>query len=349
VAYSQTFNFGQTTLVETFVKDAFELSGIMGAEISGLQADSAITSLNFLLSDWVNRGLNLFTEQKSMFQLNVGQPSYILAPYTVETTEVTASNNQRMLGGTAFSSAGGNASNCFNGNPSTACTQTSPNGYISYTYPTGQTPAIYYVGVQNNANCNYNLVFEYSFDGNVWLNSITIGSTYYPYGQIIWAVASTPINAMAVRIRETGGATLNVQQIYFSIPQTSRILTPISREEWTSYPNKQQQATPSSFYLDRQINPKITLWPTPDNSYQTIVYNQEIQIMDVTALNQNIFIPQRFMKACRFDLAADLALKFRPERALTLKALADESYATAAAEDEEKVPLRIQPNMYSYV
>ncbi len=153
---------------------------------------------------------------------------------------------------------------------------------------------------------------------------------------------------MAVRVRETAGATLNVQQVYFSIPDRSRILTPISREEWTSYPNKQVQATPSSFYLDRQITPKITLWPTPDNSYQTIVFNQEIQIMDVTALNQNIFIPQRFMKACRFDLAADLSLKFSPDRAPVLKSLADEAYMSAAREDEEKVPLRIQPNYYSY-
>ena len=350
MGYSQTFNFGQNTLVETFVKDAFELCGIAGADISGLQSDSALTSLNFLLSNWVNKGLNLFTEQKAMFQINVGQPSYILAPYTVVTTEVTASNNQQILGGTAFSSAGGTATNAFNGTPnaSSPCTQTSPNGYISYTYPTGNTPAIYYIGIQSNVSCNYNLVFEYSFDGNVWINGLTIGAVYYPVGQIIWAVTSAPVNAMAVRVRETGGAVLNVQQIYFSVPTTSRILTPISREEWISYPDKQVQATPSSFYLDRQINPKITLWPTPDNTYQTIVLNQEIQIMDVTSLNQNIFIPQRFMNACRFGLAHEMALKFSLDKADRLGVLSADAYKWAAIEDEEKVPLRIQPNMYSY-
>ncbi len=350
MAYSQTFNFGQNTLVEAFVKDAFELCGISGADISGLQSDSAISSLNFLLSEWVNKGLNLFTEQKAMIQLNVGQPSYILNPYVVKTTEVTASNNRQVLGGTAFSSAGGTAANAFTATPSSnnPCVQTSPNGYISYTYPTGNTPAIYYIGVQSNVSVNYNLVFEYSYDGNVWINSLTVGSTYYPVGQIIWAVASTPINAMSVRIRETGGAVLNVQQIYFSVPQQSRILTAISREEWTSYPNKQVQATPSSFYLDRQINPKITLWPTPDNSYQTLVFNQEIQIMDITGLNQVIFIPQRFMNACRFALAYEMALKFSLEKADRLGVLSEKAYMLAAIEDEEKVPLRIQPNMYSY-
>ena len=88
MAYSQTFNFGQTTLVESFVKDSFELCGISGSDISGLQSDSALLSLNFLLSDWANKGLNLFTEQKAMIQLKVGQPNYPLNSYTIKVTEV---------------------------------------------------------------------------------------------------------------------------------------------------------------------------------------------------------------------------------------------------------------------
>lgn len=90
------------------------------------------------------------------------------------------------------------------------------------------------------------------------------------------------------------------------------------------------------------------MWPTPDNSYQTVVYNQEIQIMDVTALNQNISIPQRFMRACRFDLAHEMSLKFALDRSDTLERLAINAYKEAAIEDEEHVPLRIQPSMYSY-
>lgn len=350
MAYSQTFNFGQTTLVESFVKDSFELCGISGSDISGLQSDSALLSLNFLLSDWANKGLNLFTEQKAMIQLKVGQPNYPLNSYTIKVTEVTASNNTVLSGGVAFSSSGGNAANAFNGSPNSAnpCTQTSPNGYISYTYPQGNTPSVYYIGVQSNVSTNYNLVFEYSYDGNVWMSSLDIGSKYYPVGQIIWAAVNSPVNAQSIRIREIGGATINVQQIYFSMPSFSRTLTPISREEWTSYPNKQTQATPSSYYLDRQIVPALNLWPTPDNSYQTLVFNQQIAIMDVTSLNQNIFIPQRFMNACRFGLAYEMALKFAIDKADRLSLLSTDAYKWAALEDEEKVPVRIQPNMYSY-
>jgi hypothetical protein len=348
VAYSQTFDFNKKTLVRNFVDEAFELCGILGPAIGGLQQASAISSLNFILSSWVNKGLNLFTEQKAMLQLNVGQPSYFLAPYAVMATEVTASNNIRQLGGAAFSNQGGTAANAFDGNASSACTQTSPGGFISYTYSPDTTPSIYYVGIQSNANRDYNLVVEYSFDRNVWFNTLTIGSLFYPLGQIIWAVINAPVNASAIRIRETGASTLDIQEIYFSTPFSSRILTTISREEWTSYPNKQVQATPSSYYIDRQINPRITLWPTPDNSYQTLVYNQEIQLMDVTSLNQNIFIPQRFMNACRLALAYEMSLKFALERSDILGGLSAAAYQEAAIEDSEKVNLRIQPNMLGY-
>jgi len=346
VAYSQTYNFGTTTTVQAFIDEAFELCGKPGSIIDGLEVTSAIRSLNFLLSEWANKGFNLFTIQKCMMQINVGQPSYLMPPYTVEIPECTASNNTRVLGGTAFSSDGGTASNAFNGNPNSACTQNAPDGYISYTYPTGTTPSIYYVGVQNNTSGNYNLVFEYSFDGNTWINGMTIGQQYYPIGQIIWAVVPSPINAKAVRIRETGGGTLNVQQIYFSIPNYSRILTPISRSEWTSYPNKQIQATPSSYYFDRQISPVLTLWPTPDNSYQTLVFNRYQQIMDVTAMNENIQIPQTFMRACSLALASELAYKFAPERYPELNAKKEIAYMAAKVEDVEHVPLRIMPNLY---
>lgn len=348
MAYSQTYNFGTSTLVDTFVRDAFELCGIMGPDITGLHVTSALTSLNFLLSEWINKGINLFTVQKAMFQINVGQPTYILDVATVEVPEVTASNNSRLLGGTPFSSAGGNALSAFDSNPLTSCTQTAADGYISYTYPPGYTPAIYYVGIQSNTSTFYTLLFEYSYDGINWLTSLDMGKQYYPFGQIIWGVPLAPLNAPMVRIRETGGNILNIQEVYFSMPINSIILTPISRAEWTAYPNKQLQAQPTSYYLDRQIQPRLTLWPTPDTTFQTIVYNQTTQIMDVNSLNELISIPQRFMNACRLDLAFQLALKFTIDRADRLEGLSKNSYALAAKEDEQRVPLRLRPELYHY-
>lgn len=346
MAYSNSYNFQSNTLVADFIISAFERCGIFGNDVLGVHSQSGMTSLNFLLSEWADKGFNLFTVEKAMFQINIGQPSYLLPASTIETPEVTASNNLRLLGGMAFSSAGGNANNAFTGNPTLACTQTSPNGYISYIYPTNSNPCVFYVGVQSNISTNYTLVIEYSLDNIVWYNNLTTASTNYPYGQIVWWVVQTPIEVQAIRIRETGGNVLNIQEIYFSQPTYSRYLTAISREEYITYPNKLQQATPSSFYLDRQVQPSMTLWPNPDNSYQTIVYNRSVQIQDITSLNQNIQIPQRFMKACLFSLAADMAIIYKPDRFPMLKRLADEAFVFARMEDVEAVPMRVYPNIY---
>jgi hypothetical protein len=350
MALSQTYNFSQNTQVDSYIVKAFQRCGIMGPDVTGLMVDAAILDLNLMFSEWANRGINLFTVEKTMFQINVGQPSYILAPYTIETTEVTASHNLRLLGGTPFTSAGGVASNAFNGNQFTlnACTQTAPNGYISYTYPVGGIPAVYYVGIQSFADLTYSLVYEYTYDGTLWLNSLTIPKQMYLVNFLYWFIVPAPVNALAVRIREIGGATLNIQQLYFSRPRHSRILTAISREEWTSYPNKQVHATPSSFYLDRQNNPIMTLWPTPgyNNQYETIVFNSTLQIMDVTQMNQNANIPQRFMEAAIAGLAARMSLIFTPDKFQLLDSLSIRAFDLAAREDVENVPMRIQPNLY---
>ena len=54
------------------------------------------------------------------------------------------------------------------------------------------------------------------------------------------------------------------------------------------------------------------------------------------------------MNDCRFGLAYEMALRFAIDKADRLSLLSTDAYKWAALEDEEKVPVRIQPNMYSY-
>ena len=45
-----------------------------------------------------------------------------------------------------------------------------------------------------------------------------------------------------------------------------RIILPISRTEYASYPNKEQQGFTTTFWFDRLISPTVTLWPVPDGT-----------------------------------------------------------------------------------
>jgi len=53
-----------------------------------------------------------------------------------------------------------------------------------------------------------------------------------------------------------------------------RIILPVSRTEYASYPNKTQQGFPTVYWFDRLLNPTVTLWPVPntDNGPSQLKY-----------------------------------------------------------------------------
>jgi hypothetical protein len=319
-----------------------------------------------MFSEWANKGLNLWTVTQNMFTIIPGQANYPLPFNLVDIVdnEIKVANTIRQLGGTAFAYAGsppvanGNATNAFDGNPTTACIQTLPNGNIGYDYGALASYPIKYVGIQSNITTTYTLVFEYSFDNSTWyspynsqlqpsLNIINPVTQSFTAGQINWYVMPDAVTARYWRIRETGGSTLNVQEIYFDLPtNNSHIIMRLSREEYISTPNLQIQSSVSSFQVNRTLPPTVSLYPTPDASFQYVIYNAIQYIKDVSALQDNYFVPQRFLEATIAGLAYKISVKFAADKAEFLKAASDESFAFAAAEDVERVPLRFIPDYF---
>jgi hypothetical protein len=337
---SGTYNFG-STINDQFIIDSYERCGVLPDLITAEQVQSATRSANLLLSEWINKGLNLWTIQQSMLNLNLNQSAYLLPYPTSDVLEATIRTSQRNLGGTAFSSAGGNAQNAFDNNPATACTQTAPNGYISYNYGANAQYAIALVGIQSNATLTYTLVCEYSSDNVNWILALSIPAQTYIQGINLWFVVPVPTNAQYFRVRETNGTTLNIQELYFNTILLDVVITRISRAEYMALPNKSQTGRPTSFYVDRQINPVIYLWPTPSAQYNNLFYTRVVMLQDVGQLTNNPQIPQRFYEAFCAGVAVKLALKYRPEKYESLRTDYDHAFNLAAREDVEREPLRI--------
>ena len=59
-------------------------------------------------------------------------------------------------------------------------------------------------------------------------------------------------------------------------------------------------------------------------------------------------MPYRWLDAFTACLAYRLAIIYAPERAVALKAVADQAWATAAKEDQENVPLVVAPMLEGY-
>ena len=122
-------------------------------------------------------------------------------------------------------------------------------------------------------------------------------------------------------------------------------LSKMSRSEYLTVPNKSTQGRPSQYYYNRQISPQITLWPTPENSTDTLVYYYVQRIQDVDALVNTTDAPFRFLPCMVAGLAYYTALKKAPERVQLLKVVYEEEFQRAAEEDEDRVPLKLQPSI----
>ncbi len=339
---SGTYDFGSPQN-EQIITEAYERCGILRPLITQQKITTANRSINFILQSWVNKGLNQWTVKQGMIGLNANQTSYTLPQHGIAILEATIRTSTRNLGGTAFSSAGGTAQNAFDNNLATACTQTVPNGYISYNWG-ASLYAISMVGIQSFVANDYTLACEYSFDGSTWSSATTIPLQTYPALQTQWFTVPVPVPANYFRVRETGGATLNIAELYFNTNLNDTIMNPASRSEYIAFPNKAQTGRPSSFYLDRQINPVVYLWPTPSSLYNNMFYTFTQQMQDIGAMTDTAQIPARFLEALTAELAYRLAIKETEvplEKTNMLKALADEQYLTAGQEDRERVPLRI--------
>jgi len=125
---------------------------------------------------------------------------------------------------------------------------------------------------------------------------------------------------------------------------------PVSRTEYASYPNKEQQGFPTVFWFDRLVSPTITLWPVPPaTGTYTLKYYRVRQVQDSNFTNgQTVEIPYRWLEAFADGLAYRLAKIWSPPIAAALKAVADESYSIAAAQDVENVAMYISPMVSGY-
>ncbi len=129
-----------------------------------------------------------------------------------------------------------------------------------------------------------------------------------------------------------------------------RIIMPVSRTEYASYPNKEQEGFTTTFWFDRLISPTITLWPVPDgSSAQYLKYYRVRQIQDSALQNgTQVEIPFLWLDAFAYGLAARLAVIWSPDKVAMLKPLADEAYQVAAEQNIEQAQQYITPQITGY-
>jgi len=125
-------------------------------------------------------------------------------------------------------------------------------------------------------------------------------------------------------------------------------MTRISRDTYLAIPNKATTGRTTQFFLDRQITPNLKIWPTPENSTDIIVYDALTRIQDADTQVNTMEIPFRFYPCLTAGLAYYLAIKRAPDRIQLLKAMYEEEFERASAEDRDRSNLSLTPSSTYY-
>lgn len=184
-------------------------------------------------------------------------------------------------------------------------------------------------------------------------------------GVNLWAVdlVTTPLTT-GVATYPVDGNTVMILDAYVqnddSGANIDRIILPVSRTEYASYPNKEQQGYPTVYWFDRLISPSrstgsagpsVTLWPVPntDNGPQSLKYYRVRQIQDSALANgQTVEIPYLWLEAFAYGLALRLAQIWNPAAVAMIKPMADEAYQIAASQNIEQAATYISPMVSGY-
>ena len=157
-------------------------------------------------------------------------------------------------------------------------------------------------------------------------------------GTVSFSDVTSSIDILSAVVRQNDGTST----------QTDTSITRVSRDTFLSISNKRSTSTPSQFYVDRQIVPTLRLWPTPNSSSLKLVFDRLTRIEDADADVNTVDVPFRFYPCLTAGLAYYIAMKKSPERVKLLKAVYEEEFERAAAEDRDRSSLSLTPSSTYY-
>ena len=128
---------------------------------------------------------------------------------------------------------------------------------------------------------------------------------------------------------------------------TDYTLERISRADYLNIPTKTTEGRPSQFFLDRQIDPELKLWPVPDNSTDVVYYDALTRMDDADKATNTMEVPFRFYPCLAAGLAYYISIKRAPNRVQLLKAVYEEEFERAMSEDRDRASFNVVPQ-YEY-
>jgi hypothetical protein len=307
---SGTTTFDKTFSIDEVIEEAYERIGMQPN--AGFNLKSARRSLNIMFQEWGNRGLSFWEIENNSFTLVQGQIVYEFYRSPTDGTSDGVFNNL---------SAAINASvtviplNSLVGFP-TSGTILIGSEQINYT---GQdTDAITLTGATRGAN-------------GTSAASHADDATVYDYNSIVYGYSDI------------------LEASYRNNTSVDFPLTKIDRSYYQGLSAKNQQGTPTQYFVQRFIDRvTITLYLAPGASEagNTVNYYFVKRIQDSGVYTNATDVPYRFVPCMVSGLSYYLSQKFAPQRTQELKLLYEDELQRALQEDGSSSSSYISPKVY---
>lgn len=354
MAYSDTINETQIT-VGQLIEYAFRAAGKTAEEQTPEYIQAAKQALYYILQDLPNKGVNLWMLKEILIGTTNGQKVVDLPASTIGIRAANWSYQVTPEIAEALPLANTNAAILFDGDLQNFATSISgSNNWFGASYSTAQT--IVNVGFNAYAagggSATYNLILEASNDGTAWSTVETLPTTVIQDGTWAYYPINTTVPYLYYRLRETVASTFSLRQITFNYVQQVIPMAPLNRDDYFSLP---QQAFASNralqYWFDKKIDPQIRIWPVPNNDFQMMQFVLELQPWDVGNLSNQLYVPNRWIRALQAMLSHELALQIPGvdlNKVQYLEAQAMKHLQSAENGEEDEAPIFFQPNISYY-
>lgn len=295
-----------------------------------LQTPEIITtakeSLYMLLLTLANRGLNLWCIETDYVGIQTGQSIYDMPAGTIDVLNLVYSQPSRVIG------------------TDTPVT----NGLM--TQLSGDTQ-VRRIGVKVSAVTALNtLTIESSSDGAAWTTVKSVMAADFAANTWYWYNLDPSVTATYFRASFSGPAS--VSEFYLASSVYDLPLTQWNRDTWSAINNKSQQGRPStSYYYEKLLNPRVTLWPVPNNDYDHLTVFRHRQVQDIGTLVQTVEVPQRWMEGIVWQLASRLCFELDivdPSMIPNILTMADKNLLEVESNETDGAPIMLQPQISVY-
>lgn len=317
--------------VETILSHAFARCGKLSTMVSGELLAKGREALYIVLSDFTNEGISLWCINKAVLNVVPNQAAYQLPVGTNDITNMLY-RTLRLL-----------------------------DGVVTYAPGEAVVDLVVPSAVDNVSGLfatDGQMAFDvgYSENGTDWAPLAQLNEVDVTEGSKFSIDLDNTAVARYWRVRDWSGSATPADMggVRFRKIHDELTMSQLNRDDYVNLPNKRYPGQKAlQYWFDKQIEPRVFVWPQPQNDLDQLVIWAEQQIQDPGLLTNEIAVPPRWYRAVLGAVAYQLAFiipksELPQGRLGELKIEADEAMKRASDGESDGSPFQLAPRIGVY-